>query len=409
MKLLAVLLIAALLAASASISYEKFVRELQGGTPNDQAYFVVDETIWANARRDLGDVRLDPGDHEVPYALEVERGSSQTQTVSVPVLQPGTLAGKTQFFLDMSKLAQYDHVELQLKKQTSNLVVHVDVAGADDLHSNPWSHLAQSVIYDLAADNLGSNTQVRLPLSAYHYLRVMADSTLQPAFIAGAQGFMRQEEKAVWRTLPARMERKEDGPDTVLTFTPPKNAPIDRVELTIDAAQPNFRRPVEVFGSKDEPVASGEVSRVHMVRDGRKIDFEQAAIALNGLAPESARMVIHNGDDRPLAIAQADLQQYERRIYFAVPAGAAAMPHVYYGDDKLEPPIYDYAKTFQKDPQAVQISLGPQLANPAYRGRPDDRPWSERHPVVLWIAIIAAVLVLGAVALRSMKTTAAAG
>jgi hypothetical protein len=52
--------------------------------------------------------------------------------------------------------------------------------------------------------------------------------------------------------------------------------------------------------------------------------------------------------------------------------------------------------------------LGTESANGAYTGRPDDRTWSERHPAVLWIAILAAVAVLGALALRSMKTAAAA-
>jgi hypothetical protein len=51
--------------------------------------------------------------------------------------------------------------------------------------------------------------------------------------------------------------------------------------------------------------------------------------------------------------------------------------------------------------------LGPESANAGYVGRPDDRPWSERHPVVLWIAIVAAVLGLSAIAFRSMRTATA--
>jgi len=47
--------------------------------------------------------------------------------------------------------------------------------------------------------------------------------------------------------------------------------------------------------------------------------------------------------------------------------------------------------------------LAAEEANSAYTGRPDDRPWSERHPAVLWAAIIAAVLILGSIAVRSMK------
>jgi len=394
-------------AATASISYSKYVRSLQGSAGNTQAYFVVDEAVWVNARPDLGDLRLDPGEHEVPYALRVERGSSESQEVSVPVLQAGTVGGDTQFFLDMSRLAQYDHIELQLKNPESNLVAHLEVDGQDDLHGHRWSKLAQGVVYDLGSDGLGSNTQVRLPLSSYKYLRIIAEAALQPSFIAGASAYIRQEEKAVWRTLPASGVRQEQNRDTVFTFTPPKNAPVDRVEFLVDGAQPNFRRPVEVRGGKEETLGAGEISRVHLVRAGQKIDFEQTAIGLNSRATDSLRVIIHNGDDRPLALQGAQLQQYERRVYFNSPT--AGLPHLYYGDGRLEPPTYDFEKVFVKDPHAVPVSLGPEQPNPAYRGRPDDRPWSERHPAILWLAIVLAVIVLGAIALRSMKTTAAAG
>src|SRR5262249_36994460 len=113
---------------------------------------------------------------------------------------------------------------------------------------------------------------------------------------------------------------------------------------------------------------------------------------------------IHNGDDKPLAMS-ASLQQYERRIYFDAPQSGQLT--LYYGDEKLEPPVYDYAKLFQQEKSAAEAKLGAQQENASYQGRPDERPWTERHPAVLWIAIIAAVLVLGAVALRSMKTATA--
>jgi len=91
----------------------------------------------------------------------------------------------------------------------------------------------------------------------------------------------------------------------------------------------------------------------------------------------------------------------ERRLYFDVPAQAELT--LYYGDEKLEQPVYDYSKLFLRDKTPVPAQLGPEVSNPAYTGRPDDRPWSERHPVVLWTAIIVAVVTLGGVALRSMR------
>jgi hypothetical protein len=77
---------------------------------------------------------------------------------------------------------------------------------------------------------------------------------------------------------------------------------------------------------------------------------------------------------------------------------------LYYGDEKLEPPVYDYAKLFQREQGASAAQIAAEAMNAAFTGRPDDRPWSERHPVVLWAAIVGAVVVLGTIALKSMRT-----
>ena len=94
-------------------------------------------------------------------------------------------------------------------------------------------------------------------------------------------------------------------------------------------------------------------------------------------------------------------EQYERRIYSD--SDSDAQPRLYYGDEKLAAPVYDYAKLFEKAANAGQVHMGIEEANAAYTGRPDDRPWSERHPAVLWVAIIVAVTILGSIALRSMR------
>ena len=70
-------------------------------------------------------------------------------------------------------------------------------------------------------------------------------------------------------------------------------------------------------------------------------------------------------------------------------------------------PEYDYAKLFLNSKDASAAQLGSEVENAAFTGRPDDRPWSERHPAILWIAIVAAVLVLGTLALRSMRSAVA--
>jgi hypothetical protein len=67
-------------------------------------------------------------------------------------------------------------------------------------------------------------------------------------------------------------------------------------------------------------------------------------------------------------------------------------------------PIYDYARFFHVDPAAAQAALGPGAHNDQFAGRPDERPWSERHTVILWSAMIVAVLALAVLALRGLRT-----
>jgi hypothetical protein len=408
--------------ASASISYFKFSREIQGvgsanpGSTNqnstNQTYVVVDDALWQHSRPDLADVRLYAGSQEVPYALIEERGSSESAEKEVRVLQPGSIGGKTRFFLDMSGLTEYDRIILNLAAK--DFVVKAEVEGQDDLHGVHWVALAQTVLYDLSSDGLGNNRTLRLPLTTYKYLRITLDGQrnggIKPADVQGAAAAVRQEQKAVWREIGSSKNPEQHGKDTILAFSLPANVPVERVSLEIDPGQPNFRREVEVLAvqvkdGQDVPVASGEISRVHMVRNRQKIDVEKSTLDLRTVSPETLKIVIHNGDDRPLKITGAHLEQYQRRIYFQPPNGS---PSIYYGDEKLEAPVYDYAKLFQQEPKAISADLGPERTNSAYTGRPDDRPWSEQHPAILWVAIVAAVLILGSIAIRSMKTAARA-
>ena len=394
-------LLALILFASPSISYFKFQRPVQV-TGGGQHYFAIDQAIWENAQPDLGDLRLYNGQTEYPYALVIERGSLKHEHTNVRVLQQGTVTGKTQFLIDMSGVVEYDHIDLKLAAR--NFVAHANVEGQDDLHGPHWALLAEPILYDLSKEGLGGNSMLRLPLSTYKYLRVTIDGPVKPADIQGAIAEFREEQQARWRNVAEAPKISSQDHDTVLTFDVPKNVPVERISFAIDPNQPNFRRAVEIRNDRDLWLGSGEISKVHMVRNGNKIDTDDSTVEFSPQAEKKIKVIIHNGDDKPLQ-QSARLEQHERRIYFDAPAAGALT--LYYGDEKLAPPVYDYAKLFQVEKNVMPAQLGAEESNSAYAGRPDERPWTERHPAVLWIAIIGAVVVLGAVALRSMKTAAA--
>ncbi len=389
-------------AASPAISYFQFARPLSVPAQSGQHYAVVDEAVWQHALPGLGDLRLYSAGREVPYTTRTVRGTTESEQRSVRVLQAGSLGGKTQFLLEMTEVAEYDRVALSLK--TRNYMAHARVDGQDDPHGAQWVNLGTTTLFDLSGERLGHNSTLRLPVSTYKYLRVTIDGPVKPSDVESASAGVERAQEAAWRDLASAPRQAQEGHDTVLIFSVAQNTPVERVMLAIDPAQGNFQRGVELQYERGATAAVGQVSRIHMQRSGGRIDFEQTMLFMSAVGHGQLRIVIHNGDDAPLKITGARLQQYERRIYFDCDAGTALS--LYYGDAKLDAPVYDYAKLFQLDANAARVDLGAEAANSAFTGRPDDRPWSERHPAVLWAAIFAAVAILGAIALRSVKTSA---
>ncbi len=390
------------LATSPAISYFKYQRQIGTASASGQHYAVVDETVWPHALPNLDDLRLYAAGKEIPYARRTMRGSRETEQKTVRLLQPGTLGGKTQFLLDMSGVSEYDRITLALS--TKNYVAHARVEGQDDSHGTQWANLGTTTLFDLSDEKLGYNSTLQIPVSTYKYLRVTLDGLVKPSDIPGATAGIERAQEAVWRDLNSEPRQTQEGRDTVLTFAVAENVPVERVMLAIDPAQGNFQRGIEMQSEKGSTTRLGEISRIHMQRNGGKIDVDQTWLSLSAANQGQLRAVIHNGDDAPLRITRARLQQYERRIYFDCDAGA--MLGLYYGDQKLDAPVYDYAKLFQSDASAGQMQMGTEEANAGYTGRPDDRPWSDRHPAVLWAAILAAVAILGGIAMRSIKTAA---
>jgi len=386
-----------LLSATSSIPY--FKRQRDAGTPEaGQRYVVVDETVWLYSRADLGDLRLFSSGKEIPYALRAQRGSLLGSSKAVRVLQQSRVTGKTRFLIDMSGVDEYDQVDLDLERR--QFVAHALVEGRDSPREE-WASLRDNILYDLTKERLGRNMRLRLPFTRFRYLRVTIDGPVNPEDVRGASSRVGEEVEAAWRELSPMPRREEREKDTVLTFEVPDRLPVERVSLDIAPAQSDFLRRVEIENAEDRVLATGEIHRVHRRTYGRRIDSDKTEMDFSTVGPSILNVVIHNGDDPPLSISAAHLKQYERRLYFDTVASGPLV--LYYGDEGLEPPDYDYARLFQRGTDAAEVRLGPDLPNKAFTGRPDQRPWMERHSEVLWLVIVTAVVVLGTLALKAVR------
>jgi len=161
-------------------------------------------------------------------------------------------------------------------------------------------------------------------------------------------------------------------------------------------------------------VVTGNIMRVRANEAGREIHTEQLAVpAILGANLQSAAKVevtVENGDDQPLPIAAVRLEMRQRKICFDAPAnssGADSGLAMFYGDAELAAPLYDYARLFVASRTALAAEIGPETLNANYKAPPEDaRPFTERHPEVLWIALIAMICALGVVAMKAAKGVA---
>lgn len=411
---LAVPLTVVLAARDPAISYFTNVRDIRIAQPGVQNYFVVDEEIWGQARPDLGDLRIYDTAGQVQYALSVERGGTANHEEVARILNLGDVGGHTEFDLDLGKIAEFDRIRLNL--DAKNFVITALLAGSNAVRERDATKLPPSTLYDFTSEELGSNSVLKLPTSSFRYLHVKLSSGINPQQVKGATVYNLEETRTIWDNAGSCGTPLQKQRDAVITCEVGFRIPVDRIRFQVDARQVNFRRAVTVTDSTGRYESGGEITRVRLNRAGTTVVSEELDLGIAGgdldpnPVPGSAKpsrqivITIDNGDNPPLAVTAVKLLSIERRVYFE-PQGKSSLK-LYYGDSQLDSPAYDYARFFRVDPGAAGAELGSAIHNAAYSGRPDDRPWSERHNAVLWAAMVLAVAVLAVLAIRGLRTKA---
>jgi len=388
-----------------SISYFTTVREVRTVQTNPQNYFVVDEETWTHARPDLADLRIYEDDSQVQYALSEQRGGTSTHEEPARILNLGSVAGHTEFDLDLGQIAEYDRIRLQL--DAKDFIATASVAGANQPGSKTLTQLPNSTLYDFTHEELGSNAVLKLPPSSFRILHVKLAAGITPAQVKGATVYNLQETKAAWISVGSCGASSQVGRTTVIMCNSAARVPVDRIRFDVDPRQVNFRRAVIFSDANDNHYGMGsDITRVRINRAGTTVVSEELDVPVGEQTSGQLKVTVDNGDNPPLSISAVELLSLERRVYF----NAQGKPQLklYYGDDKLGPPVYDYARFFKPDPTAAKAELSPGAHNEAYTGRPDERPWSERHKAVLWLAMILAVIVLAVLAIRGLRSESTA-
>lgn len=389
--------------------YFQHVREIRSVShAGKQPYVAIDEAVWNGSENALGDLRVYDSGREVPYTLVRQGTKEQSTDTAARILNKGASAGRTSFVLE-TPLEEVDTLVLDFKAK--DFTTRAKVSGGDELPGKAWTDLGEYTLFDFTKEELGRNWTIRLKSPVkYKYLRVEIADSVKPDEVLQASIANRQREKAKFTEWGARPQITQERGKTIASWRGSEKMPLEHIQIDVDASEVNFSRPATLFCEREKEefakeahfdvMTHADIARVKVERKQRKIEYESLEMEPGALHCKNYKLEIANGDDAGVKITAIRPQSIERRVYWKNDATA---PKLYYGDKKAGSPQYDFAKFFDESAAVVRTELGPEIANSEYVARADERPWSERHPQVLWAALIVAVLGLGAWALKGFK------
>ena len=341
------------------------------------------------------------------------------------MLNLGLRGGQTVFDAAMPDGSYSD---LQMTVAAQNFIATVAISGSQAQGANRETKLGSYTIFDLTRQRLGRSTILHLPTSDFRYLHFRIAGPLTPQSVTGLSITRQPASQPKYQVVAETAQFTLKGHASIMEFTVPAHVPVDRIAFTPSAEPALFSRDVHVSVTTIKPAtppdrveteypvqAFGNLLRVHSVQNGHRIDEERLALDapwVDNSLPTKWIVTLENGDDVPLKLEQVRLERQTRLVQLVevrqVTLGqtaANASYTLFYGDAALSAPVYDYATLFAVQADASAATAGPEQANAAYEPRPDERPFTERHPALLWAALVAVIALLGGIALRSVKRT----
>jgi hypothetical protein len=415
-KLLAASFLFAATLATPDIRYFRFERPVQILEPaTPHACLVVDTALFTHTVPGLADLRLYRDRVETAYVVETSAAPLGASEQTIAALNLGTRGLQTVFDAVMPP-SKYN--DLQLKVTGQNFIATVAVAGSQ-IQTGPATTIGTFTIFDLTRQRLGRSTILHLPDSDFRYLHFRIAGPLRPESIGGLAIEHRSTLRPIYMPVSETNRFTQEGRNTVVEFTVPAHVPVDQIEFVLGPKPANFSRDVTVAvteiiraetGDGSAPpqtvTSYGNLLRVHTIEDEHSIDQERLSIDSPQVlfeSPSKWTITIDNGDDAPLLPIIVRLQMLERDLCFDAESHGAYV--VYYGDPALSVPRYDLPQFYKVAvPGAGHAVMGVEHINAEFQPRPDTRPFTERHPALLWLVLVLVIALLGLIALRTARS-----
>ena len=401
------------LAASApAFHYERPVQLAAGDAAETCVALPAD--LLSHAAPWLQDLRVMANGHEVAYMVRTSDDGASVVARPGRILNLGRRNGEISFDVEVTEPV-YQRVVLRVDR--SQFSVLVRIRGTQRV-GEPGVALGEFAYSSNAEENAPQQRVITLPESSFRYLhfeiRTLALEPLMPRDIAGVDVMTPTAEPARYAAVASAGGPQQKARETVYEFAVPANVPVDRLTFASDRADAVFSRTADLEryrpdaadkARREMPVQSEGISLVQLPPGSRETKPRpNPAIPLAlGAAPfaSTVRLTIQNGDDTPLALHDLKLEMRQREVCFLRHPDTSYV--LRYGDPAVGPAQYDLSPIAAARKDASESRLGPERA--LAPGEAGLRPFTERHPGLLWAALVLVVGTLGFVALRSARSS----
>ncbi len=384
-----------------------YSRALASPHPGILNYAIIDRDAFAHSGNRLADLRIiDDLGNEQPFELR-SRLAPPPQPVSLPAtlrensFVPGQF---TQVVVDLGPRASF-HSSLRVQTPESDFINWVEIAASDDAHL--WRIVKQRApISRFRRENLEGSQTIRYSENNARYLRLRIQEPPGQFLVTGVDVFASQGAEKEGPTPAPLIALLSPDPAGALSQTQwtvdLQSAAIPVAELNFETDQREFYRAVRILTSADskqwQPAGGGEIYR-YSVAERMEESLRVSSYELVG--SRFWRVEILNGNDVPLSSVRMSLTMSRRFTLFR-PRESRSY-RLIYGNARAAPPQYDFSRTLRIQPNELlsRLDLGPEETTANYA---DPRPFTERHPNLLWIALGLAIVLLGYAALRAMRT-----
>lgn len=389
----------------------RYSRSIQAPHADALNYITLDRGVFSHSENQLADLRIiDDSGQQVPYDMRAQITLPEPVRVPATLRENSFVPGRfTQVIVDLGERSRF-HDSLRVKTPESDFINWVQVAASDDAHVwrivNPRAPISR-----FRRDNLEGNQTVRYSENNARYLRVRIEQADDSFQVADIEVFSSPITKAKGPAEGAPLTSSLDpdsgveGSETQWTVDLGSgNVPVAKFKF--ETSQPDFYRAVRILTRSDENewqfAGGGEIHRYVV---GGKTEESLAVPCYEPSGQRYWRVEVLNANDAPLSAVRVSAVMPLRFVLFHPTANRAY--RLIYGNTRANAPQYDLARTLQIPPLQAMFhsNLGPEELTSNYA---DARPFTERHPNLLWLALGLAVILLGYAALRAFGTPSAA-